>query len=197
MDLFDKLKAQGSGAQGFGNNNNGVVGSSNGAPGNRSVPVIFHTPPQSYSEFTALPQAAMQNPFDTAAMFVMAMCLYPLNQAEAINMVNYLKGPQPLSPYERQFLSDRMNGKEYLPRSFFAGAVPGNSYMPSKPYTITVSENPYSYQEQGYAKLFIQSGGADSPRPIKMRQAKDGCWYLWEQFLLSEIRPPSDASPWA
>jgi len=177
MDLFGKTKDSGG--------------------GNRAVPVVFSSTPETYERFTALPQAAMQTPFDTAAMFVMAMCVYPFDSAEAVKMVNFLKGPQPLSAYDIQFLADRMRGKDYLPRSFFVGATPSNNYLPSSPYTVVVSENPYSYGEQGYAKLVIQSGGADSPRPIQLRQAKDGKWYLWEQFLLSDIRPPEDSNPWA
>jgi len=30
-----------------------------------------------------------------------------------------------------------------------------------------------------------------------MRNAKDGKWYLWEQFLLVGIRPPESTNPWA
>ena len=163
----------------------------------RSAQIVFAALPQTLAEFTALPQAAMQNPFDTAALFVAAMCAYPQSTPEAIAMVNHLKGPQPLSGYDTQFLADRMRGKDYLPRSFFAGATPANNYTPARPYTLTVSQTPYSYQEQGYAKLALLSGGADSPRPIQLRQAKDGCWYLWEQFLLSDIRPPEASNPWA
>ena len=165
--------------------------------GNKSVPVVFAALPQTLAEFTALPQAAMQTPQDTAALFLAAMCLYPHNTDEALAMIAYIKGPQPLSGYDKQFLADRMRGKPYLPLSFFAGAVPTNDYTPAQPYTVTVSETPYTYQEQGYAKLEIRSGGADSPRPVKLRLAKDGKWYLWEQFLLSDIRAPESANPWA
>ena len=62
---------------------------------------------------------------------------------------------------------------------------------------MTVSENPYSYQNQGYAALYIRSGGADNPRSVQLRLAKDGRWYLWEQFILVGIRPPESTNPWA
>ena len=62
---------------------------------------------------------------------------------------------------------------------------------------MKVSENPYSYQNEGYAKLFVTSGGADSPREITLRLAKDGKWYLWEQFILAGIREPESSNPWA
>lgn len=48
-----------------------------------------------------------------------------------------------------------------------------------------------------YSEMFIPSGGADDPRPVKLRQAKDGKWYLWEQFLLTGIREPESSNPWA
>ena len=87
--------------------------------------------------------------------------------------------------------------KDYVPRSYFNGATPQNDYLPSQPYAVKVSENPYSYQNQGYAKLFVKSGGADSPREITLRMTKDGKWYLWEQFILAGIREPESSDPWA
>ena len=49
-----------------------------------------------------------------------------------------------------------------------------------------------------YMKLFIPCGGADDPRPIKMRQrGSDGKWFLWEQYLLTGVRTPKAADPWA
>lgn len=47
------------------------------------------------------------------------------------------------------------------------------------------------------ARLFIRSGGADNPRQIDLRKAKDGKWYLWEQYILSDIRKPESSNPWA
>ena len=41
-------------------------------------------------------------------------------------------------------------------------------------------------------------GGADNPRPIKLRQrGSDGKWFLWEQYLLTGVRTPKDSDPWA
>ena len=65
-------------------------------------------------------------------------------------------------------------------------------------YTIVVESNHVSGEEQGYMKLFIPCGGADDPRPIKMRQrGSDGKWFLWEQYLLTGVRMPKSADPWA
>lgn len=166
--------------------------------GNRSFKLIFTQLPQNLVELRALPEAALNEPYHAAALLIPALCLWPKNKETAIEMINYLKGPQQLSQMELQFISDRLRGKDYLPFSFFEGATPENSYTPTQPYTLTISENQYSYQESGYAKLTLQSGGADSPRPVQLRQKPyTGEWFLWEQMLLSDIRQPAAADPWA
>lgn len=165
--------------------------------GNKTERIVFDTLPQSYEQFISLPSAAMSTPFQTAAMTVLALCFYPQNSELSLKMLDFLRGPRPLNGADKQFIADRFRAKDYVPRSYFVGSTPENDYQPNAPYTVEVSENQYSYEEQGIAKLFISSGGADSPRPIKLRKAKDGKWYLWEQFLLTDIRKPESTNPWA
>jgi len=165
--------------------------------GNKSERIVFSNLPTSLDEFLALPQASLSTPFETAAMTVLAFTYYPQNKDLALQMVDALKGPRPLSPMEKSFIADRFRDKDYVPRSYFEGATPANDYAPNQPYTIVVSENPYSYQNEGYATLYVTSGGADSPRQVQMRKAKDGKWYLWEQFILVDIRQPDSSDPWA
>lgn len=175
----------------------GKAASAIGNMGNKKEKIVFSSLPSSYEEFTSLPQAALSTPFDTAAMTVLAFCYYPQNKDLALQMVNYLRGPRPLSGGDMSFIADRFRDSDYVPRSYFEGSTPANDYTPAEPYTIVVSENPYSYQNEGYATLYITSGGADSPRSVQMRKAKDGKWYLWEQFILVGIRQPESANPWA
>ena len=186
MGLFDSIKKQ----------VNNVVGAPQQS-GNKTKNIVFNTLPETLEQFKALPQAAMTDPFDTAALTVLAFCFYPHDKDTCLAMVDFLKGPKPLSSYEKSFIADRFRDADYVPRSYFNGATPQNDYQPSQPYTVTVSENPYSYQNQGYAKLFIRSGGADNPREVLLRLAKDGKWYLWEQFILVGIRQPESSNPWA
>ena len=164
---------------------------------NKKEKIVFRNLPSTLEEFASLPQAALSTPFDTAAMTVLAFCYYPQNKDLALQMVNYLRGPRPLSGGDISFIADRFRDSDYVPRSYFEGSTPANDYTPAEPYTIVVSENPYSYQNEGYATLYITSGGADSPRSVQMRKAKDGKWYLWEQFILVGIRQPESANPWA
>ena len=158
----------------------------------------FTSLPSNLEELKALPQASLLTPFETAALTVLALCRYKDNPEETVEMLNYLKGPQPLSNYDVQFLHDRLAGKSYKPFSFFQGATPGNSYTPSQPYQISVFDGPYSYQEEGYSKLLLRSSGADSLREIKLRaKPSSGQWFLWENYLLSDIRTPQIVDPWS
>jgi len=164
---------------------------------NKTEKILFQNMPMSYEDFISLPQAQLATPFDTAAMTVLAFCYYPMNKDMCLEMLDYLRGPRPLSGIDKSFIADRFMDKDYVPRSYFIGATPDNDYMPTEPYAIEISENPYSYENQGMAKLFVRSGGADALRAIELRKAKDGKWYLWEQYILSDIRQPESANPWA
>lgn len=95
-------------------------------------------------------------------------------------------------------MNDRFrDGKSYIPFSYFVGASPENGYTPRQPFTLLVGSNHTSYVEEGYCKLFIPCGGADDPRPIKLRRKGNGQWFLWEQYLMTGIRIPTSADPWA
>ena len=114
--------------------------------------------------------------------------------------MDLLRGPRPMTPYDAQFLRDRLRGKEYLPLAYFEGAAPENSYTPAQPYVLNVLPDPRPQDmEPGYLRLFLQTAGADSPRPIKLRQKPStGEWFLWEYSSpLSGIRIPAAQDPWA
>ena len=151
--------------------------------------------PQNVSELQALKEATLENPFEGCALVVAVLCRYETSVNDCIDMLNFLKGPQPMSAYDKQFLRDRLTGKFYKPRSYFKGTSPENNYQPTE-YTVEVFDNPYSYQSEGYVTLWLVSSGADSPRQIKLRK-KGNQWFLWENFLLPDIRIPKADDPWA
>ena len=191
MAFFDRLKNQAASAI------TEAVKQTAANIGTKTEKIVFADIPESLEAFKSLPQAALSTPFDTAAMTVVALSVYPADKELCFQMLDYLRGPRPMNGMDKQFIADRFCDKDYVPRSYFEGATPNNDYMPATPYTVTVKSDPHSYDEQGFAKLFIPSGGADAPRPVKLRQAKDGKWYLWEQFLLAGIRQPESSNPWA
>ena len=190
MSIFDNLKNAAAG---------GIAGAASNI-GKETGPktITFNALPESVEEMKALPQGQLKSVYDTSALVVCALCAYAAAPQIGIDMLNFLKGPRPLSAYEIQFLRDRMEGKPYKPFSFFQGATPDNDYTPSQPFTITIETNPYTYQNEGDARMFMRSGGADSIRYIDLRQqGSTGQWFLWENYLLSDIREPKSADPWA
>ena len=131
------------------------------------------------------------SPFKMAGLVVAVFNNWANNADETIKMINILKGPADLSNYDIQFIKDRLNGKEYVVRSYFNGTSPENNYTIPETPEVEVSDNPYSYQDNGYATLYLKSSGADSPRPIKLRQKEStGEWFLWEHTFLADIRVP-------
>ena len=179
MSIFDKLKT-----------------AAQAVAGNSQQTITFAALPESVDEMRQLPQASLDSPFKTAALTVCALCAYAAEPSIGTAMLNFLKGPQPLSPADIQFLQDRFRGQQYLPFSYFAGATPENNYTPSEPFTVTVESNPYSYSNPDRAVLYIKSGGGDSPRPVTLRKKGDQ-WFLWEQSLMVGIRQPKSQDPWA
>ena len=156
--------------------------------------------PKTLDELKAMPQAGLTNPEEVAALTVAVLALYPENPAETEKMLDFLRGPRPLNGMDKQFIKDRFRGKEYLMRSYFAGATPENNYAPKLPYRVSISENASSCSQfgEGYLTLYVACSGADSPRPLKLRnKPSTGQWFLWEQQLLTGIRIPKSADPWA
>ena len=186
MSIFDKLrKAAGDLTKNAGGNM-------------RQVTFSIQDLPETLEAMQAMPEAALQTPFQTAVLTVCALCAYGADKGLGIAMLNWLKGPRPLSNLEISFLDDRFRDDgHHIPFSYFAGAVPANDYTPSRPLTLTVEAGPYADANPGYKKLHIRSGGADSPREVVLRQKGDGQWLLWDQFLMVGIRKGKNADPWA
>lgn len=158
-----------------------------------------------YSSVDELKTYSLNTPFETAALTANILCSYTKeNKDNFYNMLQVLMGEvQPLSNLMKQQIDERMaqNDKwKYIGKSYFNGANKENDYTPNTPYEIEVEENPYSYTNEGYARLLLKSSGADNERPITLRKLKDGRWLLWSDSilgLLSDIRQPESENPWA
>ena len=79
--------------------------------------IVFPSVPTSLEQFLSLPQSAMATPFDTAALTVLALSVYPDKKELAFTMLDALRGPRPLSNMDKQFIADRFRGKDYILRS--------------------------------------------------------------------------------
>ena len=170
--------------------------------GTKTYSYTFQKMPETVEEMKALPQATLQDPAAVAALIVLALDRYGTDRQACFDMMNFLKGPEPLSETEKQQINNQyMDGKNYVARSYLKGATPDNNYTPATPLRIEPFENPYSREnyDQGYIKIFLNSGGADSPRYVVLRQKKStGQWFA-NQFvgILTGIRIPKAEDKWA
>ena len=165
---------------------------------NHTEKFTFTALPANVGELKALPEAKLDTAFKTAALTVLALSRYETDPEAAFEMLTFLKGPETLTNSEKSFIKDRLTGKEYKVRSFFEGAAPENDYTPNKPYVIPVIENPYSFDNENWATLYVASGGADNPRNIKLRKKPStGEWFLNDIQCLGDIRLPKSEDKWA
>lgn len=160
--------------------------------------ITFDKLPDNLAELQAMPEASLNEPEYTAALFLAVMMHYPVNKEETYEMLEFLKGPYGLSTYEKQFLADRMSdGQEYVVRSFFNGTSPDNDYTPTMPYTVE-TERGFDQELDGRMKIFITSSGADTKRHILLRhKPSTNQWFIEDQMLLAMIRAPKSQDPWA
>ncbi len=182
MSFFDKLKS--------------AVGAEKPADGKTYV---FDSIPASLEELKARPEADLKDPDGVVALAVIAFNIYPVNADLSIAMLDFLKGPAPLSNMEKSFIKEQLRDKDYLPRSYFNGATPANNYEPAEPLSVTVRESAHSRDVEGYYTAYIRSGGADNDRPMTVRlKPSTGEWFLSNHVgFLPGIRVPADQNPWA
>ena len=165
---------------------------------NKEEKFTFDFLPENLSELQGLPEASLDTAFKTAALTLAVLCRYKESSDDVIEMLNFLKGPENVSGYEKQFYKERLTGKEYIPFSYFDGTTPANGYTPDKPYKISVYETPYSFDNENRATLWVKSSGADNMRSIKLRKKPStGRWFLNDIQCLSEIRVPTSDDKWA
>ena len=183
--------------------NQGLTNAANAIANSKgSKTVSFDRLPRSVEELKALPGADLHDPFCVAGLAILALCEYPKDQQVCFDMLDYLKGPRPLTNLEKSFINDRfMDGVDYVPRSYIEGASQANDYTPSVPYRITVKELAHSRDNfaEGYLRLFLTSSGADSERHLDLRyKPSTDQWFLWEfPGILMGIKAPTSADPWA
>lgn len=195
MGFFDNLKKQAANVVGQG----AIDAVNNVGKGKKeSVTFTFASIPTNVAELQALPEASLDTAFKTTALTLLALANYERDKEATFEMLEFLNGPDDVSAYTKQFIGERLNGKEYKVASFFAGATVQNNYTPTTPYTITVFSNPYSFDEENWATIYVKSAGADSERPIKLRKKPStGQWFVNDIQCLSDIRVPDAANPWA
>lgn len=208
MGLFDSLKnavqsevkqaINSSTREAINDLSKGVKNSLHNAVSCKSEKITFQSLPTSLDELKALPESKLDTPFKTVALVIAVLCNFGNDANATFEMLDYLNGPDNVNEYTKQFITERLTQKTYKTFAFFAGATPQNGYKPTTPYTITVSDNEYSYKEENWATMYVQSAGADSQGIVKLRKKPStGQWFVNDIQCLSDIRVPVAEDPWA
>ncbi|MBE6679110.1 MAG: hypothetical protein E7598_01160 [Ruminococcaceae bacterium] len=165
---------------------------------NHTESFTFSALPTSVAEIQALEEGSLDSAFKTAALTIAVLCHYEKDIDATLAMLDFLKGPESVSPYEKQFIGERLRDKGYKMYAFFKGATPENNYTPTTPYTVEIIENPYSFDNENWATLWVKSGGSDNPSSLKFRKKPStGQWFLNDIQCLSDIRLPVAKDDWA
>ena len=107
--------------------------------------VTIQSIPANLQGFETLAASGRQ-PERICALFLCALALFDKDRDAGTAAMNLLRGPRPMTPYDCQFLRDRLRGKAYLPLAYFEGATPENGYQPRVPYTLNVLADPRPHQ---------------------------------------------------
>jgi hypothetical protein len=90
--------------------------------------------------------------------------------------------------HSNRTFAERLKTHPWVFRSYAPGATPDNGYAATLGYVPAIASK---IEESDGLKLMVRSGGADSPRPVRMKQV-DGRWYVQEwSSLYLEVRPPA------
>lgn len=165
---------------------------------NGSVTTEVDGLPANIEDFIELRDSLRSTPEGAATLMVVAMLALENNSnlgkmmMVSIMSETNLKNSNGDSSYEGKELNisysfhiPRLVQRPDIARSYVLGTVPKNKYkLPETPYQFDFTRNSYSEPAVGTIKLFIKSSGADSRRPITLKEHDEGYYEVHNPFSL-------------
>ncbi|MCZ2355260.1 MAG: hypothetical protein LC115_01010 [Bacteroidia bacterium] len=157
--------------------------------------------PTSTEEFIKFRDGIAQTPEGGAAAFIVASILYAQNPAMGRECViiqtdmNQLQ--QSNSGYKgynltssNDFLLKQLDSRKHIPNSYVQGTSNESGYtLPAGALKIKIERT--AKTDDGKTKVFVWSTGADSARPITLKQNDKGVWKAFEfSSLMVGVRQP-------
>lgn len=150
--------------------------------------------PKDMAEFQTRYNEEGKTPEGAAKLWMEAVFLYqqgdtkPLGRKMLLELTKNLPKDFDLRNPAYAKMMERINGNPEIFRSFCAGSSPENNYKADPnncEFTITNTRE----ETSDSVAVFLQSSGADAPRPIKMTKV-DGLWkaYSYSSMYL-QIQP--------
>lgn len=164
--------------------------------------------PKIIGEFVSLRDQLAQTPQGGAAMMIVALLAFAEDEelgrqclTTAVDRERLQEGTGGYKGWElrvrdRRLIESQTRGKAHVLRSYIQGTSPGGGYaLPAPPYEMVFSSNRYSGDvESGKFKVFVDSSGADTPRPVTVRRNNRGVWKAleWSSLLVGVKAAPVD-----
>lgn len=165
--------------------------------------------PRSVDEFVAARDRLARSPQGGAAMMVVALLLYAQDEqvgqaclAAAVDRGRLQEGRSGYAGWglgvrDLQLIRLQIGGQRHIPRSYVKGATPDNGYeLGEPPYDFGFQYNPHSGDPaSGEYKVFVESSGASSARPVSMRRNEQGIWQAreWSSLVVGVREPAREA----
>ncbi len=140
---------------------------------NKFTEVVFHELPTDYNVFLNIVESTLNLPERAAALFILALRIYAVDNELGIQMLSYLRHLDSLEEQEiKKLLEEPLRKSRYIPLAYFKGASPQNCYTPDEPYVITIKEDSKKSLKRKYKTLYIGCPGAGIYRPITLVKIK-------------------------
>jgi hypothetical protein len=159
--------------------------------------------PTTPEEFISLRDKIATTPEGGAVAFVVATIMYVNNPTVGRQAIIIQSDKNLLSPSEKgykgfdlssssDFLVKQLDQKKYIPNSYVLGTSNAKAYdLGAAPYKFDLSTNQFSKGTDGTMKIFVACSGADTPRPVTLRQNDKGVWKAAEySSLFVGVRAP-------
>lgn len=151
----------------------------------------YQTFKQRYQQEATTPEGAVKMYFEAALSYINES-----TRAEGSKMLRYaMHESRPLEQFNAHatFMQRLRDPREnHVIRSFAAGATPENNYeVPPGGFSPVITGQ---QKEADYLRVLLQSGGADSPRAVWVKEF-DGLWYTINNAgTYAQVRPPKSVA---
>ncbi len=159
--------------------------------------------PNTVEAFRKMRDKVAQTPQGGVLMFIVALNMYAKNNSEGTKALvlaidkRYLTLNRKSGMYKNHsirnfFAFNKVRNKPYIARSYITSTSPQNNYAVGEaPYTVKMFTTAHSFYHKGRIRIMVSCSGADSERPITVKQNSKGIWKAYEySTMILGIKDP-------
>ncbi len=159
------------------------------APETVQIPSV----PTSLEALRELRAKLATTPQGGAAIFALALNMYSDRIADGAEYLGLVVDQSKISgrePSNMRDFKDRNLAKPYIAHSMIQGTSPASGYKrPELPWSISVTS--ISVAKEDDVRVYIQTSGAPSPKPLQLKRNDKGIWKAveWSSFQGNCVAP--------